>query len=332
MIAQVRAGGNRRLQMLAAEGVLPVERDDLIRLQVSLCACSDQEVAERALTTLQGTDPRLLARVVDGADAEWLELLIEKLPHPTVLEAILSRRQLPASVLVRLAGWLPADLQDVLLLRQEDIRQHPAILEALSANPYLSPNSERIIGEYRDYLLPERPKERLPTEAEVDAITPEEVEEAIAEVASTVAERGEYEESTGLTESQIRSLPVTIRFKLAFGASRTLRNILLRDPSPQVAVTALTRSAISEREIEQLCRNRTIAEEVLTEISLHREWVGKYRIQLGLVRNPRTPIAISMRLLPRLAARDLRVLGVDRNLPDPVRGQARRLYRQKVNN
>jgi hypothetical protein len=298
---------------------------------VALSASDDEEIAQRALDTLQRTDPRLIGAVVEEADPEWLEILVEKLPHPTVLDAILQRRGLPGGLLEKLAQWVPPELQEALLLRQEDIRASPSILDALEKNPYVSPNSRRVIDEYRAYLLPLRDEDRALSDEEIELIPDEVVNAAIETAAETVPQHGEYDETTGLSEAQIRSLPIPIRVKLAFGASRSLRNILLKDPSPHVSLTALNRSAISQREIEQLCRGRMVSEDVITEITRHREWIGKYRILLAVCRNPRTPVAISLRLLPRLATRDLRMLGVDRNLPDPVRGRASQLYRQKVN-
>ena len=315
---------------MAAEGVLPIERTELLRLQVTLSSSSDAEVADQALNSLQRTDPRAIAAVVDDAKTEWLEILIERLPHPTILEAILHRAELAIDLVRRLAAWVPAELQEILLLRQEDIRAHPDVLDVLESNPYITPNTSRVIGEYREYLVPHRRDVRAPSEDELEEITPDVIEEAMGYVTERVPERGEFEESIGLTENQIRALPIAVRVKLAFGASRTLRNILLKDPSPHVSVTALNRSAISEREIEQLCRKRSTSDDVLGEIARHREWVGKYRIMMALIKNPRTPIAVSIQNLPRASVRDLRVLMVDRNLPDAIRARARQLYRKKV--
>ena len=44
-----------------------------------------------------------------------------------------------------------------------------------------------------------------------------------------------YDESTGLSEGQIRMLPVPARLRLARSAPRLLRSFLLRDPNPRVA-------------------------------------------------------------------------------------------------
>lgn len=316
--------------LLAAEGVLPVERRELLGLQVLLSRSSDPEISDKARQALAEIEPDLLASIVPGADAAVLEALVAATAHPRVIEEVLGRPELEADLLCALAARIPQELQEVLLLRQEDIRQHPRILDALEENPQLSAYSERLIREYREYLLPRREAAKPPAPEELDEITEEVVQEAIEVVGRHVARIGEYDESTGLSENQIRSLPIAIRIKLAFGASKALRNILLRDPSPHVSLTALNRSAISEREIEQLCRSRGISDEVLMEISRHREWIRKYRILHALVQNPRTPVSLSMQLLPRLAVRDLKVMSVNRNVPDAVRARSRLLYRQKV--
>ena len=76
-------------------------------------------------------------------------------------------------------------------------------------------------------------------------------------------------------------------------------------------------------------RNRSVVEEVLTFISRRREWAGKTSIQRSLAQNPRTPVAIAIRIVPKLSVRDLRDLGRDKNIPDAVRTLALRLYRIK---
>ncbi|HET6345534.1 MAG TPA: hypothetical protein VFH51_11425, partial [Myxococcota bacterium] len=60
-----------------------------------------------------------------------------------------------------------------------------------------------------------------------------------------------------------------------------------------------------------------------------REWINKYSVIKLMAQNPRTPLAISMKLVPKLSVRDLKELGRDRNIPDAVRSTALRLYRIK---
>jgi hypothetical protein len=45
---------------------------------------------------------------------------------------------------------------------------------------------------------------------------------------------------------------------------------------------------------------------------------------VGLTRNPKTPVAMSMNFLARLNDRDLNVVSIDRNVPEPLRIAARK--------
>jgi hypothetical protein len=330
LVDQVREGKNRQLLLLAADGLIPIERGELVRLQVWLTRSEDDEIASRATRALEAAEPAALAAAAAEIDPETLDALVEAVTHRAVLEVALQRRDVAVSTLRRLAAWVPAELQEILLIRQEDLRRSPEILDALESNPYLTPYTTRVLREYREYLLPQRPLTRVVEPEELDDITDEILQRAIDAAGIHIPSRGDFDETTGLSENQIRGLPLGVRVKLAYGASKTLRNILLKDSNSQVAITALNRSSISDREIEQLCQSRAVSEEVLTEISRHREWIGKYRIMLMLIKNPRTPVNISTTHLNRLAAKDLKVLAVDRNVPDSVRGKAKILYRQKT--
>ena len=141
---------------------------------------------------------------------------------------------------------------------------------------------------------------------------------------------GEIDDQTGLSEVQIRSLPVGIRVKLTFGAPKSLRGILLRDHNPQVAVAALTNGSISGSEIDELAGQRNIVQEVLSMIAMNQRWVRRYGTLSALVRNPRTPEGLSQRLLPRLAVRDLRYVYSDVGLSQAVRFQAKRIFSAKT--
>jgi hypothetical protein len=67
-----------------------------------------------------------------------------------------------------------------------------------------------------------------------------------------------------------------------------------------------------------------VSEEVLRVIAMNRGWLKNYGVILGLVKNPKTPGAISMQLLQRLNERDMKMLTVDRNVPEALRLAARK--------
>lgn len=330
---EVLSGDNRELALMAARGLLPMPPSELIALQVALASSEAGQVGALAQQSLGDLDPKIAADVLaESTDVRVLEYLGEAHRHPLVLEAILRNRQVPSRLLRRLASGLEADLQEILLLRQDAIVEDPAILDALVTNPELTTYARRRVREYREHLVPSEKPEAGGAEGAVAAgpeeVSDDEVAEAIAEARGEPGE-GEVEAVTGLTESQLKTLPVPIRLKLARGASRALRGILVRDANPQVATAVLKYNPIAESEIEQIASSRAVCDEVLEAIGRERKWVRKYSILNALVRNPRTPTGLSVRLVPRLAMRDLSSLSRDRNVPDAVRARALKLYRIK---
>jgi hypothetical protein len=327
LLEQVRSG-NRQLQLLAAEGMLPLPPEEMIPLQVELAQGDDLQVAERAQESLRKVDPRHAQPFLERRAGESvLSWFAEEASHPALIETILRRRDVPRRILARLARRVPPDLQELLLLRQDAIIEDPVILEALEENPQVSSYSLRRIAEYREHLL-RRERSVAPAPEQPEEMDEEELAEAIAAVSELPAV-GEIDDKTGLTEGQIRQLPVPARLKLTRGASRTLRTILLRDTNSQVATSVIINNSLSDQEVEQTASNRSVVEEVLELIAKRREWVGKYNIMKSLIQNPRTPLPTALRMVPKLAVKDLRDIGRDRNIPEAVRSTALRLYRIK---
>jgi len=329
LLEQVRSG-NHQLQLLAADGVLPLPPEELIPLQVELAQGEDPEVAGRARTSLRSVDVRLAGPFLERAAGEdvlgWFAV---EASHPVLIEAIIRRRDTPRALLALMARRLPPDLQDILLLRQDAIVEQPAILEALEENPEASTYSLRRIAEYREHLLPRERTHVVRAPVELEEMDEEQLAIEI-EAARELPPSGELEpERTKLTEGQIRMLPVPAQLKLTRGAPRTLRSILLRDSNAQVATSVVINNSLSDQEVEQIASNRSVVEEVLVLVAPKRDWIGKYNIMKALVWNPRTPAGTSLRLVPRLAVRDLREASRDRNIPDAVRSIVLRLYRIK---
>lgn len=67
-----------------------------------------------------------------------------------------------------------------------------------------------------------------------------------------------------------------------------------------------------------------VSDEVLRTIGQTRGWTKSHPIVSALVRNAKTPLAVSMTLLQRLHERDMRGLSIDRNVPEPLRIAARK--------
>lgn len=322
------SGGDPELSVLAADGLLPLPVDHLLALQLHLTSSPDPFLAERSRTSLRGAEPRLVQAFVEAAaDEDGLRFFAHNEPDSRVLSAILRRRDVPRDLLVELAPALPAAAQEVLILRQDAIVDEPAILDALEENPALDSDVRRRIGEYRQHLVRARVEAVLGPGSEDSELTAEDF--AAIEQVRGLPSDGEIDDHLGLSEGQIRALPVPVRIKLARRATKTLRSILVRDLNQLVAVAVLNGNPLSDDEIEQIASNRSVIEEVLVEIARRRQWIAKYRVALALAKNPKVPIAVAIKLVARLSVRDLKVLAADRNVQDPVRATAARLYKIK---
>ena len=113
--------------------------------------------------------------------------------------------------------------------------------------------------------------------------------------------------------------------KLAMKGSREQRAQLIRDSNRMVAAAVLSSPKLTDAEVETFTKMGNVSEDVLRIIGMNRGWLKNYGVVLGLVKNPKTPPGISMQLLNRVSERDVKMLAVDRNIPEALRLVARKL-------
>jgi hypothetical protein len=119
-------------------------------------------------------------------------------------------------------------------------------------------------------------------------------------------------------------MSVLEKMKAAMRGTREERAILVRDPNRLVAAAVLSSPKLTGPEVEAIAKMANVAEEVLRVIGTNRNWTKSYGVVAGLVRNPKTPVAIALNLLQRVNERDVKLLALDRNIPEPVRMAARK--------
>ena len=124
---------------------------------------------------------------------------------------------------------------------------------------------------------------------------------------------------------KIMFMTVKDRVKLALKGDREARGILIRDANKIVATAVIHNPRVTDREAENIATMRSVAEEVLRLVGMNRAWARSYPIIHNLARNPRTPMATAVHILPRLHTKDLKSLAQNRNVPEAVRRQAYRL-------
>jgi hypothetical protein len=126
------------------------------------------------------------------------------------------------------------------------------------------------------------------------------------------------------TVQKIAALNVAQRMSLAMKGTREERAVLIRDPNKIVGVSVLSSPKITEAEVESIAKMASVSDEILRIIGFSRNWTKSYAIVHALVRNPKTPLAMSMNFLSRLAEKDLRNLSTNRNIPEVLRVTARK--------
>jgi len=135
---------------------------------------------------------------------------------------------------------------------------------------------------------------------------------------------GDEDEDRETATQKLAKMGFSDRLKAAVRGSREMRTLLIRDPNKMIAAAVLSSPKLSEPEIEAFARMASISDEILRIIGSNRAWTKNYNVILGLTKNPKTPLALTLNFMPRLSSRDLQMLSVDRNVPEPLRVAARK--------
>ena len=129
---------------------------------------------------------------------------------------------------------------------------------------------------------------------------------------------------------RIMFMTIKDRVKLGMKGDREARGILVRDPNKVVGTAVIHNPRITDHEIENIASMRTVSDEVLRLIGMNRAWARSYPIIHNLARNPRTPMATAVHILPRIRAKDLQSLSQNRNVSEAVRRQAYRISEMRL--
>ena len=131
--------------------------------------------------------------------------------------------------------------------------------------------------------------------------------------------QGDSEAARQGAAERLAQLNVAERLKCAMKGTKEERAVLIRDPNKLVSVSVLSSPKLSESEVESFSKMANVSEEVLRIIGMSRGWTKNYGVVVGLTKNPKTPLAISMKFVQRLNDRDLKMIALDRNLQEPLK-------------
>ena len=133
------------------------------------------------------------------------------------------------------------------------------------------------------------------------------------------AEAGEEEADQQSITQKLALLGVAERMKAAMKGSKSERAILIRDPNKLVSSAVLSSPKLTDSEVENFAKLANVSEEILRTIGMNRGWIKNYGVVAALTKNPKTPLAVSLRFVQRLNDRDLKMIALDRNLQEPLK-------------
>jgi hypothetical protein len=135
---------------------------------------------------------------------------------------------------------------------------------------------------------------------------------------------GATEEEQLTFQQRLATMTVPEKVKCATKGTREMRAILIRDPNRMVSSAVLSCPKVNDAEIEAYCKMGNVSEDILRTIAKSRAWTKNYSVCLALVKNAKTPVAITMNLMQRLTDGDVKKLASDRNVPEALRLAARK--------
>ena len=136
--------------------------------------------------------------------------------------------------------------------------------------------------------------------------------------------QGDEEQKQLTFMERLSTMTVPEKMKCAMKGTREMRAILIRDPNRLVASAVLSCPKVNPAEVEAFAKMGNVSEDILRTIAKSRAWTKAYGVVHSLVKNSKTPVAISMTLMQRLTESDVKKISTDRNVPEALRLAARK--------
>jgi hypothetical protein len=127
-----------------------------------------------------------------------------------------------------------------------------------------------------------------------------------------------------LMSAKLAALNVSQKMQLALSGDREARAYLLRDTNKVLHVYVLRNPRIGLDEVQSAAKMASLSPEALKLIAEHREWGSNPAVCTALARNPRAPVPLVLKLLPRVPMAELRALAKGTGRPAIVQA-ARKL-------
>lgn len=163
---------------------------------------------------------------------------------------------------------------------------------------------------------------RLLAEAAVD-------EGAVAAAAPIEAAGEEADTGRQSIWNKVRDMSVAQKVRLALIGNMAARAVLIRDAKKLVALSVLDSPRLTDREVQDFARNKSLGDDVVRRIAYNREWTRNVHLQRSLLSNPKCPPGKGLEFVKNQSIRDLKEISHDREVPAFIVRTAKALLAQR---
>ena len=121
---------------------------------------------------------------------------------------------------------------------------------------------------------------------------------------------------------RLAGLAVGEKIAIGRGGSAAVISALRHDPTPRVVGALLENPRLTEGLLVPLAASDAAAPQALALVAASPRWGSRPTVRYALCRNPGTPLASTLAMLPMLTKRELEAVAHDPRLPAPARRRA----------
>ena len=308
---EVLSGRTTRERKMAvctgSAGLTPAEGAELLTLLAEDADATVRDRAENALLS-QSLDAFACALAGEHPSAPLLRYCGKHLADkPAIAAALIKSSRCPIEFLTPAARALPTSVVQELMQDLDRLSSNPSLVAALVPSPSLTAEQRQQLEE----LLADKV----------------ETESAFADAVANIDTTNEHRASLLQRLARMR---IVERVQLALKGNREERMALIRDPCKVVQRAVLQSSRITDREVETFSSMASLTDEILRIIANSRSFRRNYTVTKNLLNNPKTPLDVSLHMLPAITAPDLKKLAGNKNISDTLRTAAMRLQVQRT--
>jgi len=227
---------------------------------------------------------------------------------PGICDALVQNKNCSAEHLVHVARHLSNVTTQALIEDLDRISASPALAAALEHSPHLTPEQKNHLRELHG---PGHP-----------------IDEAALADAAAAAEPDAARRQTLI--QRIAKMTVSQRVQYAIKGGTEARRTLIRDNNKVVQRAVLQSPRLTDQEVEAFAAMSSLTDEILRLIANNRNFRKNYTVVRNLINNPKTPLDVTLHMLPMLNAQDLKRLGMNKNVPETLRTSAFKLQRTRA--